>query len=93
MSADRRAAVTLTVGGLAMMVGGQLHPREGKATVTETLAGYFASPTWDSSHLLVLVGTLVATAGLLLVRQAGSVDFRLRRQLLVTAVCWALAEQ
>jgi len=87
----RRAGAALLTGGVLMLIGGQLHPREPGPTVTETLAGYFATATWDVSHLLVLVGTWVAAAGLLLARADVVLDGRLRRQLLVTTVCWLLA--
>lgn len=91
MTATVRSGVAIGVGGLLILAGSQLHPREGRATVDETLAHYFQSSFWDLSHVLILAGLWVAILGLLLARRDGVFDVRLRRQLLVTAICWGLA--
>lgn len=90
MNAVRKVGLLIGGGGLLMLVGGQLHPREPQATVAETLAGYFRSPLWDASHLLLLVGLWVAAAALVVARRHDVFDVRLRRQLAVTAVAWTL---
>lgn len=90
MTAGRRAGLILGGAGLLMLVAGQLHPREARSTVAETLAGYFRSPLWDVSHLLLLVSLWIAAAGLLIARRHDVFDVRLRRQLAVTAGAWSL---
>lgn len=91
MSATKKAAVALGLGGVVMFVGGQLHPREARDTVDETLAHYFASSTWTISHVLIFVGLLTAVAGLLLARRSGAVAAGVRPWLTGTAVAWGLA--
>ncbi len=90
MSGRQRSGAAIGAGGLLVLAGTQLHPHDGAASVHETLAQYFRASTWDVSHLLILVGLWVTVAGLLLARRDGVFDPRLRRQLLVTATCWAL---
>ena len=90
MSAATKAALALGLGGVVMFAGGQLHPREARDTVDETLAHYFASSTWTISHVLILVGLLTAVGGLLLARRSGVVEAGARPWLAGTAVAWGL---
>lgn len=56
-------AVLLGVGGLVMAVGGSLHPHDSKETLTDTLVGLLSSPSWASSHVLIIAGVALVVAG------------------------------
>lgn len=90
MSLLPRAGVAIGLGGLLVVLGSQLHPRESRDTVDATLAQYFQASTWDVSHLLILAGLWASAVGLVFARRDGVFDPRLRRQLLVTAISWAI---
>lgn len=53
----------LTVGGLLMAVGGQMHPHGSGCTVDAHLLSMFDSPAWPLAHLLLLLGGLVSFSG------------------------------
>jgi hypothetical protein len=71
-------AAFLGVGAALLAVGGQLHPHDAKATMTDTLIGLLTSPVREASHLLIIAGVVSVVVGL-----AGA--------LTVALVCWAVA--
>lgn len=91
VATNRKVALPLGVGGLLIAVGGELHPRETKETVHDTLAHYLTSSVWDLSHLLVLAGVLTAVGGLVLARRSETFGARVQPVLSVAIWCWGLA--
>lgn len=85
-----RTAALLGAGGALLLVGGPLHPQGSGATVEDYLATMLASPTWDLSHLLLLVGMAVTTAGLFTARSDRAFAPRVTALLPVVIVCWII---
>src|SRR6478752_10685430 len=65
----RLATLPLGVGGLLMAAGGQLHPHGSGETVDSYLSSMLGSGTWLPSHLLLLLGTAIATVGFVTTRR------------------------
>ena len=87
----RLAALPLGAGGILLAVGGGLHPHGSGATVDAYLASMLGSPTWLPSHLLLLLGTALATVGFVTTRRAAVFGPGVRRWLAAAAVGWGLA--
>jgi hypothetical protein len=88
---QRLAALPLGVGGILMAAGGQLHPHGSGATVDAYLASMLGSPGWLPSHLLLLLGTALATIGLVTTSRAGVFGPGVQPWLTAAAVGWGLA--
>lgn len=86
----RSPAVLLGAGGVLLLAGGPLHPDGTGATVEEHLATMLAAPGWGLSHLLLLVGAVLALAGFVAARRDGSFGPQVTRLLPVVIVGWAL---
>ncbi|MFL6080943.1 MAG: hypothetical protein ACJ714_13535 [Ornithinibacter sp.] len=87
----RLAALPLGAGGILLAAGGGLHPHGSGASVDAYLASMLGSPAWLPSHLLLLLGTALATIGFVTTRRAGVFGPGLRRWLTAAAVGWGLA--
>ena len=87
----RLATLPLGVGGLLMAAGGQLHPHGSGETVDSYLASMLGSGTWLPSHLLLLLGTAIATVGFVTTRRAEVFGAQVERWLVAAAVGWGLA--
>ena len=90
-SRPRLAALPLGVGGVLIAVGGGLHPRGSGATIDGYLASMLAGATWLPSHLLLLLGTALATVGFVTTRRASVFGPSVDRWLVAATVGWGLA--
>lgn len=77
--------------GVLLSLGGPLHPRGSGETVDDYLMVMMASPTWRTSHVLMLVGTVVAVATFVVARREQTFGPRVSRWLTVAAAGWSLA--
>ena len=84
-------AAVLGTGGLLMTAGGQLHPRGKGDTVEDYLEVMLGASTWVVAHTLLLVGLVVAVAGLVMARRISAFGTAVDRTLNVTIVAWSLA--
>ncbi|HET7820657.1 MAG TPA: hypothetical protein VFL10_03950 [Ornithinibacter sp.] len=87
----RLAALPLGIGGLLIAAGGQLHPHGSGATVDSYLASMLGSGTWLPSHLLLLLGTALATVGFVTTRRAEVFGPRVEGWLVTAAIGWGVA--
>lgn len=87
----RLAVLPLGVGGVLIALGGGLHPHGSGATVDSYLASMLGSATWLPSHLLLLLGTAIATFGFVTSRRAEVFGPEVERWLAAAIVGWALA--
>jgi hypothetical protein len=87
----RLAALPLGVGGILMAIGGGLHPHGSGETVDTYLASMLGSPTWLPSHLLLLLGTALATVGFVTTRRTAFFGPGVGPWLAAAAVGWGLA--
>ncbi|MFC6013372.1 hypothetical protein [Nocardia lasii] len=79
------------VAALVFGIGGQMHPIGTGAEVDEHLISMFTDSRWNASHLLQMVGLLLAAATYLLARRTGVFGASVSKWLVIAAAGTAFA--
>lgn len=89
--AARTSAAWFMAAGIAMAIGGQLHPRGSGDTVDEYIEAMVSSSAWSLSHLASLTGVLLGIAGLIAARRVDVFGEKVRPWVTAAIVGWSIA--
>ena len=84
----RLVAILFSTGGLGIALGGQLHPHGHGDTVDAHLLSMFESPAWAPAHWVLLVGSVLAAAGLVVAWRRHTFGPSVQRWLPAASVAW-----
>ena len=84
----RLVAILFATGGLGIALGGQLHPHGHGDTVDAHLLSMFESPAWAPAHWVLLVGSVLAAAGLVVAWRRHTFGPSVQRWLPAASVAW-----
>lgn len=86
-----RTSAWLAAAGIAMSIGGQMHPRGEGETVDDFISSMFASSTWDFAHLAMLAGAVLGVVGFVVARRGDVFGASVRPWLTVAIAGWSFA--
>lgn len=89
VESSRRAAAWLIAGGIAIAIGGQMHPRGSGETVDDYIGVMLESGVWNFSHLAAMLGLVLGVIGLLVARRADVFGATVRPWLTFAIVGWS----
>lgn len=90
-AAARRTAAWFAAAGIAMAIGGQLHPRGSGNSVDEYIGAMLESSTWNLAHLMALAGALLGVAGFVSARRGNVFGEKVRPWVTAAIVGWSFA--
>ena len=84
----RLVAILFASGGLGIALGGQLHPHGHGDTVDAHLLSMFESPSWALAHWVLLVGSALSAAGLVVAWRRHTFGPSVQRWLPAASIAW-----